>query len=511
MDFGLNPERAGPVASGMKSLRSGKRRVWVLGLALVAAAGIGACRSADRAAPVAPPAPLTQEARQLNVASFDQVWQTIHDRHWDRDAVGPAWEQARLELRPKVEAASTQDEAREVMRQLIARLGQSHFGIIPGEAYAGSGSRPAAGGSGGANGGAASSGGASGGSAAAGSGASTAAAAGEGDGQPGETGLILRVLRDEAVVIDVQPDSPAAKAGVHAGWVIWAIDGVDVASALAAVDQGVPPGSLLSDAMRARVVQGRLDGPRGTTAVVDLRDGQDRPRQVTLQRVTPPGVATTFGNLPTVYYTFDSRRVEPDVGLIAFSIFLDPGRLMPKFSAAVDSFRDARGIIIDLRGNPGGIGVMAMGVGNHFVTEPDLKLGTMTTRAMKLNFVLNPQAEPYTGKVAVLVDGLSLSTSEILAGGLQSVGRGRVFGTPTGGAALPSVIEVLPNGDRFQCAFADYVDASGARLEGRGVTPDQRVELTREALLAGRDPVVEAAVMWIRGGGPTSATGAAGR
>jgi carboxyl-terminal processing protease len=490
----------------MKSLRSGKRRVWVLGLALIAAAGIGACRSAERAAPAAPPVPLTQEARQLNVASFDQVWQTIHDRHWDRDAVGPAWEQARLELRPKVEAASTQDEAREVMRQLIARLEQSHFGIIPGEAYAGGGSKPAAGGRAGAQSGGASSGGAN-------AGGKAAASTDEGDGQPGvgETGLILRVLRDEVVVIDVQPDSPAARAGVRAGWVIRKIDGVEVASALAAVDQGVPPGSLLSDAMRARVVQGRLDGPRGTTAVVDLLDGNDRPRQVTLQRVTPPGVPTTFGNLPTIYYTFESRRVEPDVGLIAFSIFLDPGRLMPKFSAAVDSFRDARGIIIDLRGNPGGIGVMAMGVGNHFVTEPDLKLGTMTTRAMKLNFVLNPQAEPYTGKVAVLVDGLSLSTSEILAGGLQSVGRGRVFGTPTGGAALPSVIEVLPNGDRFQCAFADYVDASGARLEGRGVTPDQRVELTREALLAGRDPVVEAAVAWIRGGGQTSAAASAGR
>jgi carboxyl-terminal processing protease len=103
----------------------------------------------------------------------------------------------------------------------------------------------------------------------------------------------------------------------------------------------------------------------------------------------------------------------------------------------------------------------------------------------------------YPGPLAILVDGLSLSTSEVMAGGMQDIGRARVFGTRTGGAALPSLIERLPNGDGFQFAVANYISASGRVLEGQGVIPDEEVSLDRATLLAGKDPVIEAAVRWI--------------
>ncbi len=98
----------------------------------------------------------------------------------------------------------------------------------------------------------------------------------------------------------------------------------------------------------------------------------------------------------------------------------------------------------------------------------------------------------------MLVDELSMSTSEIFAGGLKDLKRARVFGTKTPGAALPSTVEVLPNGDRFQYAFANYISAGGKPLEGAGVVPDVETPLTRDLLLEGRDPAVEAAVCWIR-------------
>jgi carboxyl-terminal processing protease len=121
----------------------------------------------------------------------------------------------------------------------------------------------------------------------------------------------------------------------------------------------------------------------------------------------------------------------------------------------------------------------------------------MHTRETSLAFVLNPRAETYTGPLAVLVDGCSMSTTEILAGGLQDLGRARVFGTPTAGAALPSMVERLPNGDGFQYAFASYVSVGGEHLEGRGVRPDVVVSPVRESLLEGRDAVLDAAVDWI--------------
>src|SRR5207247_2338132 len=126
---------------------------------------------------------------------------------------------------------------------------------------------------------------------------------------------------------------------------------------------------------------------------------------------------------------------------------------------AVDALRDADGLILDLRGNPGGVGGMVIGTAGHFLKEPVL-LGTMKTRSSSLKFLANPRrvttagrrVEPYAGPLALLVDGASMSTSEIFAGGLQAVGRARVFGETTGGAALPSALDRLPNGDVLQHA-----------------------------------------------------------
>jgi carboxyl-terminal processing protease len=140
---------------------------------------------------------------------------------------------------------------------------------------------------------------------------------------------------------------------------------------------------------------------------------------------------------------------------------------------------------------------MAMGIGGWFVDQPDQRLGEMIMRETTLKFVLNPRAEPYTRPLAVLVDGLSASTSEILAGGLKDLGRARIFGQPTAGAALPSIIDTLPNGDRLQYAFANYISVGGRPLEGDGVQPDVEVKPDRAALLAGRDAVIDAAVNWI--------------
>jgi carboxyl-terminal processing protease len=125
-------------------------------------------------------------------------------------------------------------------------------------------------------------------------------------------------------------------------------------------------------------------------------------------------------------------------------------------------------------------------------------LGTEYLRGTTLKFVIFPRAEPFRGPLAILVDGCSASTAEIFAGGLKDIQRARVFGTRTAGAALPSIISRLPNGDGFQYAIANYISQGGKPLEGIGVIPDEEVRLTRHRLLEGQDPVVEAALGWIR-------------
>jgi carboxyl-terminal processing protease len=84
-----------------------------------------------------------------------------------------------------------------------------------------------------------------------------------------------------------------------------------------------------------------------------------------------------------------------------------------------------------------------------------------------------------------------------MAEGLKDLGRARIFGTRTAGAALLSLFDKLPDGDGFQYAIANYISEGGQQLEGLGVTPDVETPITREALLAGKDPALDAAVAWI--------------
>src|SRR4029079_12447261 len=107
------------------------------------------------------------------------------------------------------------------------------------------------------------------------------------------------------------------------------------------------------------------------------------------------------------------------------------------------------------------------------------------------------RGEPYRGPVAILVDGLTGSASECFSGGMQSMGRGRVFGQSSMGQALPARFDRLPNGDVLIHAWGDFVTGTGVRIEGRGVIPDQAAPLTRQALLDGHDPALEAALAWI--------------
>jgi hypothetical protein len=202
----------------------------------------------------------------------------------------------------------------------------------------------------------------------------------------------------------------------------------------------------------------------------------------------PEGKIVSFGNLPESRLVFETRLLPSGTGYIRFNEFLDPVSLMPQIEKAVHDYRNAPGIILDLRGNRGGIGMMAMGIAGFFIPEAGHKLGEMTTRDTTIKFVIFPRAETYTGRLAILVDSGSASTSEILAQGLSDLGRARIFGSLTAGAALPSDIVRLPNGDGFQFAEAAYVSEKGKVLEGSGVTPDVEV----------RENVIETADAWIQ-------------
>lgn len=406
-------------------------------------------------------------SQNLNLETFDAAWTIIYETHWDPQFNGVDWLALREELRPLAEEAESPADLRAVIIEMISRLGQSHFGLWPRGTL--DAVRP------------------------------------DDAGGPGDPGFETTLVDDRFVVSRVDPEGPAAQAGVRPGWVVSSVGGIEVGAANIPEAEGIERHELVVQAQRG--MDRRLSGTPGRMLELVLLDARDARREVDVRLAWPDGELSSFGNMPPLVARLDSRVLEPDVdlsvGLIGFNIWLP--LLSRPFDAAIDALRDTQGIVLDLRGNPGGVGGMVMGFGGHFVDEY-VALGTMRTRTSELNFVANPRridtsgelVEPFSGPLAILIDATSGSTSEVFAGGLQAIGRARVFGQRSMGAVLPSLMDDLPNGDVLQHAFADFVvSANGVRLEGRGVIPDDEIVVRRADLLDGRDPTLEAAIEWI--------------
>lgn len=414
------------------------------------------------------PPRLTADQQRRNVESFDRVWSTVERTHWDRQLVDSVWRPVRDEMRPRVESAATAIEAREAMQSMIDRLKQTHFGIIPAEAYQEI-DKPAL--------------------------ASPSTI--------GDAGIRLRILDGAAVVTAVDPGSAADVAGIRPGWEILKLDDADVSALLDRLEKDVEMGST-KRLLMTRAVVSRLRRDVGESIRLVLRDAEGREVRREFPLGPARGKRVQFGHFPGFYVWFESHRLDGGIGYIAFNGFFDPQTTLTPFGEAVRSFADAPGIIIDLRGNPGGIGAMAMGIASWFFKGDAHTLGVMHSRGQELKFVVSPRMDAYPGPVVILVDELTGSTAEIFAGGMKDLGRAVVMGTRTAGAALPSMIDRLPNGDGFQYAVANYLSAGGEALEDHGVTPDLEIPHTREALLAGRDLAVNAAIWWIQSGGGRS-------
>jgi carboxyl-terminal processing protease len=421
------------------------------------------------------PAALTPEQRQLSAQSFEYVWTAIRDKHWQTKPGGLDWQAIHDEFKPKIEAADSMDAVRAVISQMLARLHQTHFGIVPADLY------------------------------------SNVDASGGGEVT---TGIDVRVIGAQVLVTSVEPGSSAAAQGIRPGWEILKIEGSELAPCVAEMNRTYA-GSTLRDLMLRRTILAHLDGGSAESIAVEFLDGANKHVVKTLAQAKSKGDLVQFGYLTAMHVWITSSQIGGGqiggaraggggIGYVGFNAFLDPERLMTSFGEAVQSCQACDGFIIDLRGNPGGIGIMAMGMAGWFISQPDQKLGTLYLRDNTLKFVVNPRLITFSGPLAILVDGASASTSEIMAEGLKDLGRARVFGTHTAGAALPSLFEKLPDGDGFQYAIANYVSEGGQPLEGLGVTPDVETPITREALLAGKDPALDAAVAWIESRTPAT-------
>ncbi len=403
----------------------------------------------------------TQPKHDQALATFDRAWEIIHEQHFDPAFNGVDWPGVRDELRPRAAQARDESEVRKVIRAMLERLGQSHFSLVEREVLRD----------------------------------------GPKGAHAGTVGLDLRWIGERAFVRRVEPGSPAEAAGVRSGWQLLEVGGEGVEACL---EEARRESRLRPETGAWQVLTSRVDGPVGSRAAMTFLDAWDQPRSCELQRVERDAVVFDMPGLPSFFLEMESgilERGESRIGVVSFSNWFRP--ISDEVDAALLGLRDCTGIVIDLRSNTGGEARMVRDVCGHFFAERT-SLGKEIKRHSTRDYTIRPRdrfgprrVEPFLGPLAILVDETTGSSSEVFSGGLQALGRARVFGSPTAGAALPATTTRLPNGDYLLHAIADFRTCRGRSLEGSGVRPDEEVPLTRADLLAGRDAALASAAAWI--------------
>jgi len=267
------------------------------------------------------------------------------------------------------------------------------------------------------------------------------------------------------------PNTPAERAGIRAGDRILAVDGVDALgwSVLEAVN--------------------KIRGEKGTPVTLTVEHvGSLDPVDITIIRDTIDDPSVMVIDVPDTKY-----------GRIRISQFT--AQTSRELRQGVQKLIDngAEGIILDLRGNPGGLLSATVDVASEFLTD-GLVTYEVDSRGKKDEWKVKKGGNFPKIPMVTLVDNFSASGSEVLAGALQDQGRSVVIGTNTFGKGSVNLLRGLSNGGGVYLTIGHWFTPNGRLIEEVGVEPDVIVEFDAEALGAnpqtneGGDPQVEAAI-----------------
>lgn len=269
-------------------------------------------------------------------------------------------------------------------------------------------------------------------------------------------GIRVAAIDRRATVVQTAAGSPARAAGLRVGDVIQAVE-------------GEPVGNMTLSQLAAR-----LRGAEGTTVKLSLaRPGEKGARQVTVARARVEVPEVSWQLLPG----------EPRVGQLAFGRFTSASA--GQVRAALEQLRkdNVAGLILDLRGNGGGLKEQAVKVASEFLGKGQVVLVQESARG-KQQEIRTEEAGTWEGRpVVVLIDGGTASAAEILAGALQHHGRARLVGTRTFGTG--TVLREMPlrDGSALLLAIGLWKTPGGRPIGGQGVEPDVAVSARADGML----------------------------
>src|ERR1700730_10807314 len=305
-------------------------------------------------------------------------------------------------------------------------------------------------------------------------------------------GFSVNDLDGKTVVTNVIPQSNAARAGIEPGMVVLTVDGTPVADRIAEIEKKRLPSSS-ERATRWFIYNRVLCGPPDTQVKIGLQRTKDSIFEVTITRQlhsAAPEVITHVLPSGNVYIRFDG--------------FQHP--ITKEFKQALQKFRDAPGLIVDLRRNGGGDLAVLLPIAGYFFGKKTLFAKDSTRTGKPLSsyvglfklplqlYVGRPGEQIYSGPVVILVDAHSASSSEVFAAGMQDTLRAKVIGSQSCGCVLGiAKPRVMKGGGVLEMSEVLWFSPKGRKLEGIGIIPDKAVTPTLFDLQRGRDAVLAAA------------------
>ncbi len=266
------------------------------------------------------------------------------------------------------------------------------------------------------------------------------------------------------VIAGTFDDSPAERAGLHEGDLIYMVDGTDVS------------------AMDTDEVVSMVRGPEGSTVHMTLvRVGEDDFVEVDIVREI---IETD---------TVSSEMMDDNIGYIQISEFDEVTVDQFIDALAVLKGQDAVGIVLDLRSNPGGNMDAACDIARYIIPE-GIICYTIDKNGYRVDYTCDGEHE-LTLPMVILVNGYSASSSEILTGASKDHDKARVVGTTTYGKGIVQTIVPLDDGSAVKLTTSKYYTPSGVCIHGTGIEPDVTVEFDRDAFYdKGVDNQLEAAI-----------------
>jgi carboxyl-terminal processing protease len=287
-------------------------------------------------------------------------------------------------------------------------------------------------------------------------------------GSYGGVGVELQRQPDGTLrVIAPIDDTPAARAGIKAGDIITAIDGKPFKP-----DEGDTSGPLRGE-----------PGSKVTLTVV--REAKPKPFDVTLTRETIRIVSVK------------SRMLEPGYGYLRIASF--QADTAADFDRQLDKLREQaggklRGLVIDLRSNPGGLLTSAVQIADSLLEKGKIVSTRGRVPISDAEFSATPGDRSGAAPVVVLVDAGSASASEVLAGALHDNQRARIVGSRTFGKGSVQTVLPLDNGDSVKLTTARYFTPSGKSIQALGIVPDVELHPAKDAQNGGKPDYTEASL-----------------